>query len=843
MRSITPPASAPPSFRAWLADQIARRPAVPVAAALMTGIALHDSAPVHPWYWLGLAVVCASAAGCYRQRAVLSSAFLMLAILIAGVAVAQLSKYRFVSDHIFHFSTEQPRLAQLELYIERQPRILADPFAVGRALPPKQVCVARVTRVLTWNGWVESDGGILVQIDQPHPRLAIHQTVRVLGMLQRPSPAMNPGQFNWADYYREQRVLCSIGIDHADNISIITRDAPSVLTKLRSGVRHLLAAGFPEAVSLDHALLGALLLGDHDPELRDVQEQFRKTGTSHHLAISGMHIAVLGAVVLAVCHLLRLSPRAAMWVSTLFVVLYGVVALPSPPVIRSVLLCVIFSIGIVSRRSVDAIQLLAISVIAMLLYHPLDLFNAGFQLSFGTVLGLILFTEPLARFIWRDDPDIEVLRSFHKLSPRQLARDQFKRKARTILAAAVVAWVVSLPLIAYHFEQLNPWAIPGSILLAPFVFVALVGGFLKVVLTLLFPAAAPAWAVMATLPMEAMRDIVGVLAWLPGSDVPLPAPPLWIVVAFYIVLVIPLLPITTTSLRRSVRACCTAAGVGLLVAPFVFGFRALDAVSPRADELSITLLSVGAGQCAVIAPPRGKLVLIDCGSATLRDPLRKCIAPFVRHLGRWSVGRVILSHGDFDHISAAAEVVEAYGVNEVMTSAHFARLSAGNPPAEGLLRFLESTDRTVLELIPGNRINLGGGAMIDVLWPPRDSDLSSNDSGLVLRLTFAGRSVLLPADIQAAAQMLLLEAPDQLKADVLIAPHHGSAEKTTAAFLQAVDAQIVISSNDRTLSGKQVDFEALTAGRVLHRTNRQGSVTLHMSRAGELTVTTFESVR
>jgi len=91
--------------------------------------------------------------------------------------------------------------------------------------------------------------------------------------------------------------------------------------------------------------------------------------------------------------------------------------------------------------------------------------------------------------------------------------------------------------------------------------------------------------------------------------------------------------------------------------------------------------------------------------------------------------------------------------------------------------------------------------------------------------------------------MLLLEAPDQLKADVLIAPHHGSAEKTTAAFLQAVDAQIVISSNDRTLSGKQVDFEALTAGRVLHRTNRQGSVTLHMSRAGELTVTTFESVR
>ncbi len=807
----------------------------------MIGIALHDTAPVHIGYWLLLITACGLAAFHWSKQASLSSLFLLTAIFLVGIAVAQVTKYRFPTNHIIHFSADQPKLAQLELYIDRAPRVLADPFSVGRALPPKQVCWARVTRVLTWHGWVDSNGGILVQIDQPHPRLAIHQTVRVLGMLQRPSPAMNPGQFNWADYYREQRVLCSIGIDHADNITILNRAAPNVFTRLRTGARQLLSAGFDQGASLDHALLGALLLGDHDPELRDVQEQFRRTGTSHHLAISGMHVAVLGAVVLGVCRLLRLSPRAAMWVSTLFVVLYGIVALPSPPVIRSVLLCVIFSIGILSRRSIDSIQLLSISVIAMLLYHPLDLFNAGFQLSFGTVLGLILFTEPVARFIWRDDPDLEVLKSFHKLSARQQARDQFKRAVRTIFAAAIVAWVVSLPLIAFHFEQLNPWAIPGSIALAPFVFVALVGGFLKVLLTLLFPFAAPAWATLATLPMEAMRDIVNLLARLPYSDVPLPAPPLWLVVSFYVIIVIPLIPFTNAIARRAIKAGCTAAGVGVLVAPFVFGFRAVDAAAPKPDELTVTLLAVGAGQCAVIAPPRGQLVLIDCGSGTLRDPLRKCIAPFVRHMGRWSVGRVILSHGDFDHISAAAEVVEAYGVDEVITSAHFARHAQSNPPAEGLLKFLDSTDRTVLELIPGNRINLGGGATIDVLWPPRESDLSSNDSGLVLRLTYAGRTVLFPADIQSAAQELLLESPRQLKADVLIAPHHGSSETTTRAFLAAVDPAIILSSNDRTLSGKQLDFEPMTTGRPLYRTNRAGSITLRITRDGQLAVTPFHS--
>jgi competence protein ComEC len=330
------------------------------------------------------------------------------------------------------------------------------------------------------------------------------------------------------------------------------------------------------------------------------------------------------------------------------------------------------------------------------------------------------------------------------------------------------------------------------------------------------------------------------LSKLPGSDVPLPAPPLWLVTGFYIIIVIPLIPFSGAVFRRAIKFTCTAAGIGALVAPMVFGFRAADVSTPKPDELSITILSVGAGQCIVIAPPRGNLILIDCGSGTLRDPLRKCIAPFVRHLGRWTVGRVILSHSDYDHISAAAEVVEAYGVSEVFTSTHFARFANGNAPAEGLLKFIESTDRTVLELVPGNRINIGGGATIDVLWPPRDLNLGSNDSGLVLKLSYAGKTVLLPADIQADAQRLLLESPGQLRADVLIAPHHGSIETTTADFLAAVDPQLIISSNDRTLSGKQMDFESLTQRQQLLRTHRDGSVTLMLARDGSIKTHSFK---
>src|SRR5205814_5655743 len=214
--------------------------------------------------------------------------------------------------------------------------VLTDPFG-QHPMPPKQIMTARVTRVLTWNGWADACGNVLVQIAQPNPRLTIAQRVRVLAMLERPGPAMNPGQFDWAKYYREQRILASVNVPHADDITILSQGSIGPLSWLREQARRLLARGFAQNRALDHAVLRALLLGDNDPELRDVQEQFRRTGTSHHLSVSGMHVAVLSGFVYLICRMLRIRPRAAVIVTMLFAILYAIAALPAPPILRSVL--------------------------------------------------------------------------------------------------------------------------------------------------------------------------------------------------------------------------------------------------------------------------------------------------------------------------------------------------------------------------------------------------------------------------------------------------------------------------------------------------------------------------
>lgn len=812
----------------WLAGSVPRRPAVPLAVAFLTGISLYNLLPVLPWLWLLLIAVEVLLAVLFRRHGLLASLVLLLGVFLAGAAVAQVESYFHPRDDISAYASDEPHLAQLVLTIDDEPRLLTGNFNLFRALPPKQVCIGRVNSVLTWDGWRDSAGAVLVQIDQPHPRLAINQQVRVLCVLNRPAPAMNPGQFDWASYYREQRVLASVHVAHAGNVQILSDPGPGPIDRLRAWVRRNLALGFEPRDSLDHALLAALLLGDRDPQLRDVQDQFARTGTSHHLAISGMHVAVLGGAILLLCRLLRLSPRVSSIVALVLVVVYGVVALPSPPVIRSVVLCACVALGILSARNTDALQLLCISVIAMLVYHPLDLFNAGFQLSFGTVLGLILFTRPVMEWLNPRDPFMDALGT----QRTDVAARWLRRVAATTLSAGVVAWVVSAPLIAYHFEQLNPWAIPASIALAPVVLTALVGGFAKVVLTLVFPSGAGTWAGLSAQPIALMRWMVDGLASLPGGDVPIPAPPIVVLILFYGFM---LLALRVKWVGRLVRTLAFAGIAFLLILPFVEGFARIR----KPTGLDLTLLAVGAGQCVVIQPPGEDAWVIDAGSRTLMDPFRKAIAPFIRHEGRRNVHAVVLTHSDYDHISAAFEMVQAYDVSQVLTSPLFAKFSVDNPPAEGLLEKLGAMDKAPTLVRRGDRI-LIGEATLDCLWPPADCDLpDSNDTGLVLKLTYHGRSILMPADIQDPAMRELLKQPEELRADVLVAPHHGSVEELTDEFVRAVTPAHIISSNSWKLSGKQKRFDDTIDLAPIYRTSDCGAITVHMNSDGTIRVDGF----
>ncbi|MEA2709707.1 MAG: competence protein ComEC, partial [Phycisphaerales bacterium] len=592
---------------------VARRPAVAAAGVFIGGIVCHTALAHRPIAWLACAILAVLLALTQFRAARISSAAIAASLFFAAVAAAQLATFQFSRGNVSAFAGDEQRIARLELRIDRPLRVIGTNFqSTRRPMPPKQVTTAKVVRVLTTSGWRDSDGNILLSLDPPNDKLAMGQTIRVCGMLQRPPPAMNPGEFDWAEYYREERILTQIHVPHADAVAVIANGRPSLVAIARESVRRALAAGFREDQSLDHALLRALVLGDSDPELRDVQEQFRRTGTSHHLAISGLHVAVLGYLVYQLCRMLLIRPRRIVLIAMTFVIFYGVVALPSPSVIRSVVLCSALWLGVICGRSIDHLQLLALSILAMLVYHPLDLYNAGFQLSFGTVLGLMLFNNAMLRFMGAPaTPDEKAALGAQHPEARVALWFRTRHTALQVLSPSLVAWGVSMPLIAFHFQQLNPWAVLGSIAMAPVVFLALIGGFLKIILTALLPMFAPTWATVAAAPVGWMRNMIDWIGMLPGSDVPLPTRSILFIVLYYALLFIPFLPVARPRLRKTCRLAPGLAVLMLVMIPLTGG-----AAAPADGTLRVHMLAVGAGQCCMIEMPDGRVVMLDAGTVS-----------------------------------------------------------------------------------------------------------------------------------------------------------------------------------------------------------------------------------
>ena len=141
-------------------------------------------------------------------------------------------------------------------------------------------------------------------------------------------------------------------------------------------------------------------------------------------------------------------------------------------------------------------------------------------------------------------------------------------------------------------------------------------------------------------------------------------------------------------------------------------------------------------------------------------------------------------------------------------------------------------------IVSGSRLFGTGQARIEVLWPPSEPatpmPLSSNDSSLVARISYAGRRILLTGDISNIAQRMLLGSGIDLKADVLVWPHHGAIIDTTRSFFEAVDPEIVLVScaADRAERIEQLDQDSLLSGRKYYSTAKNGALSVLLRAEG-----------
>lgn len=592
-------------MRRWLA----LNPAAPLAAALMLGISAGVAWGV-PWAWgLSLALGALLAAFWVRRA---RPPLLALTALLAGAALGHRAWHVVPDDDIRRHLGDEPLRVEAELQLLDTPRMIR---RVG-GTPPAYAATARVLAIGQDGRWQPASGRVTCLIQRPAMLPAEGQRWRGPVTLQPIEPPQFPGQIDFRSHYRLRGIHVQGRFGDPWRFSVTPARA-SPVRWLRARVGDVVDAGFSPDRDLERALLGALLLGDSEHALRDLRRQFVRTGTLHHLVVSGMHVAILAGFTLLIVRAAGLSGRWAILAAAVFLLLYAAVVAPATPVLRAVIMGFTWVAGRMLYRTSGAVQSLALAALIVLAINPLDLFTAGFALSFGAVLGLILFSDPVARMMHRPDIDQQVLDSFLPPSAWRKAWAALGRTLRRALAAALVAWIVTMPLLAWHFERFNPYAPLAGLLLAVPVMFALVLGLVKLLAGGLWPSLSPLLADVAGWPLRLMQWMLDVLDRLPGADLPTTVPSAWMLVLVYALILAPLIPLKPAILAapaaplpappttgRRHKLCWLAGAIVALVLPFWSDFSTRQPTGP-----AVVLSMRQHGVMALIQTQHGWFVL------------------------------------------------------------------------------------------------------------------------------------------------------------------------------------------------------------------------------------------
>ena len=573
---------------------------------------------------------------------------------------------------------------------------------------------------------------------------------------------------------------------------------PAVLSKyLKQGID----AAFPEDVS---PVIRGLVTGNRDSLTDEFTSSLQRVGLSHTVAVSGMHLAFLAAMVSA---LLGRGKRSTALVTSLFVLLFCGVAGNTPSVTRAAVMILLLQIAPLLGRERDGPTALAFALMLLLLWNPFSAAHVGLQLSFGAVAGILMVSDSIQGWMLRK------LR-LDKRSKRWLVRQLVKapRFLVSVLCATLGASVLTVPLVALHFQSFSLIA-PLSNLFTLWAVALLFLGGLAVGLTGIFlPGPATVLAIPFTAIARWLVRVVEGLGRLPMASIPLHS--------FYyrawVVFLCLLVAVTLLSKGRRRMIFPLASGLGTLAVCVLF-----TSLTFRTGELTAAVLDVGQGQ-SVLLSAGNYLTLVDCGGDG-PDNAGDVAADYIQSLGRFSLDLLVVTHYHGDHANGIPQLLKRMDVSAIALP----DVEEGDPLRRAILELAEEKKIEVWFIREDTHISLGEDQEF-TLYAPLGQGADTNELGLTVLASAGDFDVLLTGDMGGQAEQLLLDHADLPDVELLVAGHHGSRYSTTPELLETVRPEMAVISvgrSNRYGHPAQETLERLAEfGADIYRTDLQGTV-------------------
>lgn len=817
-------------------------PFIFVAAGLIFGIILQNSLPLPTLVWLilllvffGLTAIVScfvwTSAHCEKTMNPVSAALGVMLCAVCLGAIRLISYQYTAPNNINNLFDEQWTLATIRGFIVTEPYTSYDSdwkFIRFSYNDPSTSFYLKLTEAETTRGWAKVTGIVRVQVNEPILDLNIGDRIEAYCRLSRFKAASNPGQFRIIDYMARRNVYIAANIKSSDAVTVLAHGDSGAFVKLKRRIRQIAARAVLSDADFEKnnaGLLEALLLGRRGNIDAKTYRTFEKTGLLHFISLSGLHLGILAAVVWWFCRMFGLLKRARAVVCIAVVALFLMVVPPRAPTVRAAIICFVFCLAEIFRRRPEPVNSLSLAAVILLLMRPTNLFNVGWQLSFASVLGILLFSPMLYGFL-KD-----------KLIPQSLRQSWLMKlwsSALAVFSTGFTAWLGGAGILLYYFYTINPLTSIWTVIVFPLIAVVLILGFLKAVVWFLLPTLSAGLALVLQWLSNALIWAVDMLSRVEFGRLLVGKVSLPVVTGYYILLIALGWVLWQNSRIKKVVIVITI----LLVISFV---GAVELNDWWQNELVLTCLDIGHGQAVVLQRPK-HCFIFDAGSQYNRDIGRRIVRPFLRHEGIDSIDAIIISHDDVDHINGIPEIVADHKIKGVYATRAFTK-KAEDYGAARYLNYCLNNEDVKIELLP-EKLETVNDTAVKILWPDVNTSLndslSDNDKSVVSLITFAGKRILICSDIESYAQQKLFERFENLSADVVIAPHHGSLNTMSENFLERLGAEYVICSCGRRQYQKLQNVDRNVEEEWFY-TYHHGAVTVKIDRKGRIIVHGFKS--
>jgi len=645
----------------------------------------------------------------------------------------------------------------------------------------------------------------IIIYDESKLNIKIGNQLRVSGEVSFFERERNPGNFNQKLYYQKQSITASVWGTEIVVTDTHVNEIRHALYELKSEWKELLIDLMGEE---DGGILSAMLLAEKEGMSQEIKELYQVNGVAHVLAISGLHLSIIGIGLYKIFRRITGSYFIGGAAGISFMILYILMIGITVSVLRSFIMF-LFRVGAdMTGRHYDSPTALSAAALTTIIWKPLYLYDGGFWLSYGAILAIIL-----------------VLPVFESLPFQGLW-------------ASISINAVTLPVLLYYFFEIPLYSVFLNMIVIPLMSVVLVCGLSGSVCCTIFfingflgvggigGILLKVCSVIFIIYEKSCELFLG----LPGSRIVAGQPQVWQIVIYYLSLILILI-----LWKRKVLNRCLPIVLGMIL--IILSTAILFVPDTERNNIYITVLDVGQGDGIFIRGPKGNTYLIDGGSSDVSQVGKYRIEPFLKSQGVGKIDYVFVSHGDGDHISGITEMLEKMNIGVAIETIVFPDRVFWDESLLELARLAMGKGVRVVEMKQG-QVFREAKMQLTCLAPStgRGDGANSNALSMVLAMKYREFDMLFTGDVEDEGEEILTEVLvndyPKVSWEILKVAHHGSKNSSAEDFLDEVHPAYSIISAGRGNAYGHPHLETI------ERLEDVGSEVLSTQEYGAITIVT-----